>query len=728
MSKLQNLTFDSNKAHQPSKIKMELMEHQKTILYAMKYLEKNRMVTFKKNSQKYYNQRHYYYGRQPPQNTVTTTVKTNVGILSDRVGAGKTLMIISLISSKPKGTNGYISLNSTIDKSGYFPEVSTLTNEVKVKGNLIIVPFKLVPQWKDAIEKAAPHLNTIVYSTIKHVRTYTNISDIKNADIVLLGSTKAEQFNKNFDNVFWNRIFIDEADTIKIKTKCRYQSSFLWLVTATPDSLDTRGCSHIRKVFKGAPYQIVDALRVFNDKSFLEKSIILPPAKRILIKCFTPAGLTVIKTLVPQSILSMVNAGNTDQAIKALGCNIQGEASLVQAVTFQISKTLKDKQNQLALALVSKTKTKKDVQLKTRKIKMLRKLVMKYQLKLDTIKDKIQNMNDEMCPVCMDEFESPAIVNCCHSIFCFECILVTSGVASKCPECGEKLDKSGIKILDKEKKEKLKKKIRELKNKMDTLIELLQTRKDRKILLFANYNETFNKIMVVLTKYGITHSLLTGQASHVAKTLKEFENGKINVLMLNARFFGAGMNLQMATDVIMYHRFDKDLEEQVIGRAQRLGRKNKLNIFYLLHDNESHSFTDKTKEVDYDDWLENGDDEEDNDSSEDESADLVSTTSKKYGQEYDDLDTDDEDELSHDESDLEESDPESNYDSDESVEVKTNNKKTLKQIKQVKTKTKPKKVKSPKINKRSLLSVLEKKTYINEKQEDSEVFDFSEFI
>ena len=75
--------------------------------------------------------------------------------------------------------------------------------------------------------------------------------------------------------------------------------------------------------------------------------------------------------------------------------------------------------------------------------------------------------------------------------------------------------------------------------------------------------------------------------------------------MLNAKYFGAGMNLQMATDIVIYHRFNRELEEQVIGRAQRLGRKTTLNIFYLLHDNENSCFNDdKFEEMDYYEWLE----------------------------------------------------------------------------------------------------------------------------
>ena len=47
------------------------------------------------------------------------------------------------------------------------------------------------------------------------------------------------------------------------------------------------------------------------------------------------------------------------------------------------------------------------------------------------------------------------------------------------------------------------------------------------------------------------------------------------------------MNLENSSDIIFVHKMNKDMEKQVIGRAQRLGRKSKLNIIYLLYENES---------------------------------------------------------------------------------------------------------------------------------------------
>jgi len=47
------------------------------------------------------------------------------------------------------------------------------------------------------------------------------------------------------------------------------------------------------------------------------------------------------------------------------------------------------------------------------------------------------------------------------------------------------------------------------------------------------------------------------------------------------------MNFENASDIIFVHKMDASIEKQVIGRAQRMGRKDVLNIIYLEHENES---------------------------------------------------------------------------------------------------------------------------------------------
>ena len=48
------------------------------------------------------------------------------------------------------------------------------------------------------------------------------------------------------------------------------------------------------------------------------------------------------------------------------------------------------------------------------------------------------------------------------------------------------------------------------------------------------------------------------------------------------RFNGAGINLEMATDIILYHEMPLAIREQVIGRALRIGRKEDLTVHNLV--------------------------------------------------------------------------------------------------------------------------------------------------
>ena len=44
---------------------------------------------------------------------------------------------------------------------------------------------------------------------------------------------------------------------------------------------------------------------------------------------------------------------------------------------------------------------------------------------------------------------------------------------------------------------------------------------------------------------------------------------------------GAGLNLQETTDIILFHDLSIEREQQVLGRALRLGRKNPLVVHRL---------------------------------------------------------------------------------------------------------------------------------------------------
>ena len=70
------------------------------------------------------------------------------------------------------------------------------------------------------------------------------------------------------------------------------------------------------------------------------------------------------------------------------------------------------------------------------------------------------------------------------------------------------------------------------------------------------------------------------------KNIQKYKNENVNVLLLNSRYFGSGLNLENTSDIIIIHKMAADIEMQIIGRAQRYGRTNELRIWKLYYKNE----------------------------------------------------------------------------------------------------------------------------------------------
>ena len=64
------------------------------------------------------------------------------------------------------------------------------------------------------------------------------------------------------------------------------------------------------------------------------------------------------------------------------------------------------------------------------------------------------------------------------------------------------------------------------------------------------------------------------------------KNDKIDVLLLNANYCANGINLENSSDIVLYHSMNKDRTTQIIGRGQRPGRNDALNVWNLCYENE----------------------------------------------------------------------------------------------------------------------------------------------
>jgi SNF2 family DNA or RNA helicase len=123
-------------------------------------------------------------------------------------------------------------------------------------------------------------------------------------------------------------------------------------------------------------------------------------------------------------------------------------------------------------------------------------------------------------------------------------------------------------------------------NKNDAFVKFMKDTPTARVLMFSSYDASFTKVEESLDSAGIQYATLNGSQARIAKLLREFKGGKYNVLFLNARNMGAGLNIESATHVVLFHRMSAELESQIIGRANRLGRKSPLEVVYLIHENE----------------------------------------------------------------------------------------------------------------------------------------------
>ena len=153
------LDKDSETIEQPDDIKIKLKPHQLTLLYKCIEFENNRikLKNYKTIREKYINLQDNDY------------IKTHVGILGDKVGSGKSYVILSLIM-KNKDIN--YSQIETFGHNKVFLNISTQVENYKT--NLLVVPHNLFYQWCAYIKNIIDD-DKITYKLISQKKIYKNL-------------------------------------------------------------------------------------------------------------------------------------------------------------------------------------------------------------------------------------------------------------------------------------------------------------------------------------------------------------------------------------------------------------------------------------------------------------------------------------------------------------------------------------------------------------------------
>jgi len=416
-----------------------------------------------------------------------------------------------------------------------------------------------------------------------------NLDIVKRYDVLLITDEiwqeswfELEFYQNKTKQLKWKRIILDEVDSIAYPSKNVNKLSahligyFWYYITATPQRLTTNSYWYLQeRHFKTGTYNItydlLNMITIKNDDEYVKKSIYeIPIPLRLFYDVITPAEIDIIKNLIPAQVLEMINAGNIKEAIKTLKHNVvsDNEESIISVVTksidISIDKCKLEENNHSQLA--------------------------KLYLKKIELKKRIMDSKDSMCPICLSEFETKCIVSCCGIMYCYECFAITRGEiqSNKCPNCFTVLSPTNIKIISDDIVIDKSISVKKLNEKLDVFEKIITSSdlNDRKILIFANYDITISTISDKLLELDIYHKVLNNKEDMI----NEYKYGNLNILLLNSTIYCSGLNLENTTDIIIYHRHDINVEEQIIGRAQRLNRTTQLKIHYLVNNSEKESF------------------------------------------------------------------------------------------------------------------------------------------
>jgi hypothetical protein len=589
--------------------KVHLKDHQNTIIKTMLDLENTGEIVFELESkiirneiilkedvvrnESYYN---LYYNERENNiqfNLIKYYINMNYGILADKVGAGKTFEMVGLICHTliPKQ-------HSRIFSSGHYTSIKFTDNEECIKTNFIIVPHNLILQWKRVLDFTK--LNYFMINKRSHIDQLTSVynifegeenpeinpdSCIVNYDVILISVTMLDTFYNKFQDVKWSRIVIDEVNTIKLPVYYTIKANFIWYITATPSGIKWIRRNYIRDMITGINKNLFNKIIIKNDDIYVTKSMELPPLNQIIINCDTPMGIRMISEFVTSDIINMLHAGNIKDAILKLNCNIDTDDNIINVIKNRLEKDIHNRKMELEYMerlLPSDRRTHDE------SIKKLKDKITSYETRLKNITEKIKSLENDSCPICLDDIKTPTLIPCCNNLFCLPCLAVIQN--KKCPMCRTPFTMKDLHIIHNE-LDNTKKIEKKLLSKKENLINIIKKKVNGKFLIFSNYENTNDNIGKILADENITFSKLGGNINVINNTIEKFKNGKIKVLLLNATNYGSGLNLQMASDIIIYHEMTTELQTQIVGRSQRMGRTEQLNVYYLIHDNEKINCT-----------------------------------------------------------------------------------------------------------------------------------------
>jgi Helicase conserved C-terminal domain len=331
---------------------------------------------------------------------------------------------------------------------------------------------------------------------------------------------------------------------------------------------------------------------------FIQKSFVtIPHIQHQRVLCLTPNNIRVLQNMISPEMMERLHAGDAGGALEMLGMTARSADQVVAAVTENLEKELTGIKR---LYDFKATIEYSSEAAKAKALEALEEKMARLQSRIEAIQVRLRAPTEQTCPICFGEVQVPAMTPCCRNLFCFACACEAFRRSNACAMCREPL----ASIQDLQVMTETTPVAAEREPTATLLTKDAEFRRfvlenpAARILVFSSYDATFGTLSGILGDEGVSHAILQGSNNHITRLIRDFTAGKYRVLFLNSRNMGAGLNIPSTTHILLYHHMAVEMQNQIIGRAMRLGRTADLQVVHLLHGNEMVHYDDDDDDAD----------------------------------------------------------------------------------------------------------------------------------
>jgi hypothetical protein len=600
---IEEIDENYSRAEQPANVKVKLWAHQLALLQRCKDYENQKIPLGEFDILK----------SNHPNLTPNDFLRTQVGIIGDRVGSGKSYVILSLILD-----NDITNLGSTIKSYGNNKVILCFQERnINIRTNLLVIPHNLSSQWETYIQNFSNIIKYYVVSKLKNVEyIYNNESHIKNYDLIVVTSSYYSRIAHFLTSrsLKMQRVIYDEVDNMNLPNCVTIESNFYWFITASYGNLlypkgytrwdytqnkhiwyanGLRNAGFVKELFldlySNLSKEFVKVLILKSNEDFIKSSVCIPDMTVKIVKCKTPLTINILDGFVDREIILSLNAGDIQNAMQRISSNHKSTEE--NLISLQIEKYIRELKNydiRIESLQMMSFDTEEQRQNEIGKLETKKNEIKQ---KIDGIQDRIRNTN--ICNICFDDIQNKTIAPCCQNCYCFLCLNIWLYKNKSCPMCKRSLipedlllvkNNSQIQEYEELNEDDVNEQFDKLKN-LEIILKNTVTNKG-KLIIYSSYDMSFSHVIKIMARLQIKYASIKGPIDHIKKTIDRYKNEDVNVLLMNSRIYGSGMNLENTTDIVMFHKVDSEIEKQIIGRANRYPRTTSLNVHYLLYENE----------------------------------------------------------------------------------------------------------------------------------------------